>query len=365
MHPVLGLPGRCHAPRRRPAPRVRALLGVALLSALHGVAEAGAQGLAEALGRCAGLEAAEARLACYDALAARSATPVQPPPQPPRPAPAPAQTEPVETAAAGEPAPPTDADQKTAAAREWFSIRPYRANYILPFTYNANPNRDFPEESAGLPFLGDAFDNVEMKFQLSLEVPVWRDILDQDLDLYFAYTQLSFFQAYNREYSSPFRETNYEPEFGLNWHPDLPFLGWRLTSTRLALNHQSNGRTEPLSRSWNRLIGQIQVERDDLALALRVWKRFNEDVGSDDNPDITDYLGHGELHLGYDLGKHHLGLMVRNPIEHAAVQLDWSYPLGEVVQLYVQYFNGYGEGLLDYDHSVNRVGIGFLLNDWP
>jgi phospholipase A1/A2 len=323
---------------------------VLLLLVLPAGTIAAAEGIESGLARCSGIADADARLACFDALAARGraleAMPAPPPSQ--------------EMMAAAAPEPETRAGRPP---RELLGVRPYRRNYLLPVAYNANPNRNVPQEEViQLPVLGDALDNVEMKFQLSFEVPVWTRILDQDLDLYFAYTQLAFFQAYNEEYSSPFRETNYEPELGLNWEPDATALGWRLTSTRLALNHQSNGRSDPLSRSWNRLIGQVEAESGNLSLALRLWTLLEDDPSN--NEDITEYLGYGEIHAGYDLGDHHLGLMLRNP-RRPTVQLDWSYPLGRTVRLYVQYFNGYGESLLDYDHSVNRIGAGFLLNDWP
>ncbi len=258
---------------------------------------------------------------------------------------------------------PTDGPSITKDQKKgrWLGIRPYRRNYILPVTYNSRSNQGGLTESQGTFRPED----IEIKFQLSFELPVWEDILGQDLDLYFAYTQLSFFQAYNKEYSSPFRDTAYEPELGLNWQPDLEYKGWRLKSARLALNHQSNGRTEPLSRSWNRLIGQFQVEHGNLGLGLRIWKRFREDVENDDNPDITEYLGHGELFVGYDRGRQRFGLMLRNPIKHAGVQLDWSYLIDDKVRFYMQYFNGYGESLIDYDRQVNRIGVGFLLNEWP
>lgn len=243
----------------------------------------------------------------------------------------------------------------------WLGIQPYRRNYILPVTYNDRVNNEILDGTGS----GYEVENVEMKFQLSFELPVWEGILDQDLDIYFAYTQLSFFQAYNTQYSSPFRDTVYEPEVGLNWQPGLEFLGWRLKSARVALNHQSNGRTEPLSRSWNRLIGQLEVERGNLSLGLRLWDRFQEDSENDDNPDITDFLGYGELVAVYKSGPHGFGLMLRNPQDHAAVQIGWSRRLSERVRFYVQYYNGYGESLIDYDNQVNRLGIGFLLNEWP
>jgi len=47
-----------------------------------------------------------------------------------------------------------------------------------------------------------------------------------------------------------------------------------------------------------------------------------------------------------------------------AVQIEWSFPMFAIVAGYVQYFLGYGESLLDYDHKVHRIGIGFILSDW-
>lgn len=316
--------------------------------------------LATALNDCAVLTDAEQRLGCYDALAGRAAC---------------GRTAQVDDAPVGAIAPvaPVAAVDETQASSDdadrdkqqplphWLGFRPYRRNYVLPISYNSRGNDEPVADTDDTLDL----DDVEVKFQFSFEVPVWERIGASDVDLYFGYTQLSFFQAYNTDYSSPFRETSYEPELGLHWHPDLEFRDWKLKSVRLALNHQSNGRSEPFSRSWNRVVGQVLVENGPLHIGLRPWQRIAEDAEDDDNPDIVDFLGHGELYAGYDLGRHRLGLMVRNPVEHAGVQADWSYPLGERVRFYVQYFNGYGESLIDYDRKVNRIGAGFLLNDWP
>ena len=60
--------------------------------------------------------------------------------------------------------------------------------------------------------------------------------------------------------------------------------------------------------------------------------------------------------------------MFRNNLQvsdnRGALQLEWSLPLIERVSLYAQYFTGYGESLLDYDHSVNRISVGLILVDW-
>ena len=318
--------------------------------------------LSRALSNCTSLVDDAARLRCYDLLADRmtlpanedggSASEEEAVPDKKRLPPEPEITERLSIASI---------IQKTEPARPWLGIRSYRRNYILPITYNDRVNPAFLNDTD----TGFRSDDIEMKFQLSAQLPLWENILEKDVDLYFAYTQLSFFQAYNTEYSAPFRDTSYEPELGLNWRPELTFMGWQLDSARIALNHQSNGRSEPLSRSWNWLVGEVQASRRNLGLGLRLWKRLPEQDDEDDNPDIIHYLGYGELRAHYDLDRHRFGLMLRNPLKKAGVQLDWQYRLNDSVSLYMQYFNGYGESLIDYDHSVNRIGVGFLLNEWP
>ena len=53
-----------------------------------------------------------------------------------------------------------------------------------------------------------------------------------------------------------------------------------------------------------------------------------------------------------------------NDVNRGAVELGWSYPVTPKVRAYVQFFNGYGESLIDYDNSLNRIGFGVMLNDW-
>ncbi|MBU4119976.1 MAG: phospholipase A, partial [Proteobacteria bacterium] len=83
---------------------------------------------------------------------------------------------------------------------------------------------------------------------------------------------------------------------------------------------------------------------------------------------IEDYLGYGEVQTYYFWKKHRFGVMWRNNFKfhhnRGSLQLEWSFPLIERVSGFIQYFNGYGESLLDYNHSVNRIGIGFILTDW-
>lgn len=252
--------------------------------------------------------------------------------------------------------------------RNTFIIRLHRQNYFLPIAYNFSVNED---ATLDLDRRAKA-QNTEAKFQISLKAKVLEDIAGKDLSLWFAYTQLSFWQIYNSSFSSPFRETNYEPEFFLSLRTDYDFYGLKLRAVNLGINHQSNGRSEPLSRSWNRIVGDFLFEKKNFNLQLKTWYRIPENAADDDNPDIDKYLGYGELTGTYYWGEHKLSIMVRNNVRmngnKGAIQCDWFFPIpfmrNDRFAGYIQYFNGYGESLLDYNKSVNRISLGFTLRDW-
>jgi phospholipase A1/A2 len=240
-----------------------------------------------------------------------------------------------------------------------FVLSPHKQNYVLPVSYNDTPNYqiyNIPEED---------FDNLEIKFQLSFKIPVIEGVLGTNADLYAAYTSLSFWQAYNRRISSPFRETIHEPEAFLVIPNDWSLWGWKNSLMQFGLVHQSNGQGGYLSRSWNRIYANFIFEKDNFLLGLRPWYRVPE--SNDDNPDITDYMGHYELRGIYKRGDQTFGLMARNLLangSHETFQLDWSFPLYKRWRGYVQYFNGYGESLVDYNVESHRLGIGLQLTDW-
>ncbi|MCO1333851.1 phospholipase A [Microbulbifer sp. OS29] len=249
------------------------------------------------------------------------------------------------------------------AANNPFTLASHKANYVLPMVYNPSP------EKAGLANIegqseAKELDNIEVQFQLSVQVPVWRGFLGQASVLSVAYTNRSFWQAYNSDDSAPFRETNHEPEVILSWLNDWSLFGWSNVANQVAINHQSNGRSDPYSRSWNRVYANFIFERDNYSISVKPWYRIPEEREDDDNPDIEHYLGHFELGGRYRDGDHTLSLMLRNNLRsdnHGAVELTWGFPLGNRVDGYVRYFNGYGESLIDYDESVQTLGFGFIL----
>jgi phospholipase A1 len=145
-------------------------------------------------------------------------------------------------------------------------------------------------------------------------------------------------------------------------------LGLRNRLLLLGLAHQSNGRAEPLSRSWNRIYAEFVLDRGRFALSLKPWYRIREPAETDNNPDIGRYMGPGELRMFYEWKKYVLALMVRNNFrlhdQKGAEQLEFSFPLTGKVKGYVQYFYGYGDTLIDYNARTNCLGVGVLLTDW-
>ena len=306
---------------------------------------------------CATIDDDALRLRCYDEAAGR---------RPKDPA-ATAAVSPVQTTPAAESRPSVlsrmwQLDDESRRRR--FAIMPYRQNYFLPYTYNFTQEKQTYE--AANP--GTEIQDAEAKYQLSLKMKLWEDILGTNMDLWAAYTQVSFWQIYNSEFSSPFRETNYEPEILLNYRTDTDLWGLRSRFIQVGLNHQSNGRGKPLSRSWNRFVANFGFERGDFNLVLKTWARIPEGESRDDNPDITSYLGYGEIWAGTIWRDYHLALMFRNNLRfdenRSALQLEVSFPLIEHLNGYVQYFAGYGESLIDYNHFANRIGVGVMVKDW-
>lgn len=249
-------------------------------------------------------------------------------------------------------------------------ITAHKRSYMLPITHVKEPNRapfsDLPNDYP--------LDNVEAKFQLSFKAPLFSQLFDDQDVLFFGFTLQSYWQVYNSELSSPFRETNYQPEIFYAIENDTKLREWTNKAVIFGIEHQSNGRTQSFSRSWNRIYANFVFERDDWVIAFKPWYRLSEKAKTDpsqpdgdDNPDIEDYMGYFELSTIYSWDDQNFSLMLRNNLRsknRGAIQMDWTFPLGKRFKGYLQYFNGYGESLIDYDHNIERIGFGVALTDF-
>lgn len=251
-----------------------------------------------------------------------------------------------------------------------WNIRGYKPIYVLPIFWTSNRN-EYPSSPNPLNTVTERQDLkfTESKFQLSLKTKAWENIFGDNGDLWIGYTQSSRWQVYNAENSRPFRETNYEPEASLIFRTNYNLMGLDGRLFGVSFNHQSNGRADPFSRSWNRVMLNFGLECDNFAIMIRPWYRIPENARDDNNPDIENYMGRGDITAFYRLNDNDFSLMLRHSLRtgdasHGAVQFDWTFPIKGKLRGQIQYFSGYGESLIDYNHRANYIGVGVSLMDW-
>ena len=233
---------------------------------------------------------------------------------------------------------------------EWFSITPHRPNYVLPISHNLSPDYSIYNES------GDRFSDTEVKLQLSIKTPLLVNTF-RDSTVWFAYTQTSYWQLYaDSEESSPFRETNHEPEFLWSVPVNFDVLGLNARLMSVGVNHQSNGRSKPLSRSWNRLTAAIILEKRYVVLSAKTWVRIDGE-SDDDNPNIEDFMGRIQLGAVYTRGDQTISMGLKNNLRsdnRSGLEFNWSRPLEpESVLPYRQTVNSH----FDQDRAFPAVCV--------
>lgn len=234
----------------------------------------------------------------------------------------------------------------------------YRPNYVLPYYNTHRPYQSiYINETPNNQLL----DNEELKAQFSFLIPIFHHLIkDKPLALNFAYTQLMYWQVYAK--SQYFRETNYEPELFVENYFN-PYV-----AMQLGVSHQSNGRGGYLERSWNRAYVQLKFSGKDWLTMLRGWTLMAEDESSNlHNPDIAYYLGYENILFAYKFGDLKTSIEAQNiesGFKRGFVQATVSYPILKSISLYAQFFNGYGQSLIEYNHRCTSAGIGLAINDW-
>lgn len=256
--------------------------------------------------------------------------------------------------------------------KQLFKFEPYKPVYILFANYttdiNQQPTSENPENSVQEPL---DLDPVELKFQLSFKTKVLQNIFGKKTrgDIWISYTQSSRWQVYNDELSRPFRETNYEPEIIFILPTKYNLFGLQGVYTGVSLTHQSNGRSNPLSRSWNRVIFHVGLEAKGLSIIFKPWIRISEEFEEDNNPEIQNYVGRAELLVAYKHKKHQLSFRGRHSLNggennRGSIELDYAVQIYNNLKIYTQFFTGYGESLIDYNHKQTTIGIGLSLVNW-
>lgn len=330
---------------------------------------------------CAALESDASRLTCYDEAFGRAN--ITAPSTRPE-----AQAPPFSTTAANQrhddpyavESRNTDLGRKSLLDGRWelagnsklgvFNMRAYKPLYLLPAFWTSKPNL-LPHSPNPNNTVASAqeLNTTEVKLQLSFKTKAIERLFGGSGDIWMGYTQTSHWQAYNVPQSRPFRETNYEPEVMAVFPAQYTLLGWNGRLASIGVNHQSNGRSDPFSRSWNRIILGIGLDRPNWSIMFRPWYRLPESRTDDNNPDIEDYIGRGDITVVHTIGDHRISLMGRHSLHrgkraHGALQLDWGFPLSNQLRGHLQLFDGYGESMIDYNHRALYLGLGISLLEW-
>ena len=264
-----------------------------------------------------------------------------------------------------------------------FGIRGYNPisrSWIGSDSGNLQPTSPAPEHTAES---AQAFKTTEMRIGLSVRTKIAQGFLTKNEafkrdSLWFAYSQQSNWQIFSGDLSRPFRTTDHEPEliYIYPFEAALPW-GWQLRYAGISLNHQSNGQSLPLSRSWNRNILMAGFERgNNLRVMARAWYRVPEAAEDDDNPDISNRIGRAEVTAQWNPDRRNtLGLTVRHSLRaqaNGSVRLEWLRSLADDAATPVRcglrfltlLFSGYGDSLIDYNRRRTVLSVGLSLVDW-
>ncbi|WP_163718635.1 phospholipase A [Mangrovibacterium lignilyticum] len=201
----------------------------------------------------------------------------------------------------------------------------------------------------------------DAKFQISIRQKLAKGVLPLNSILMLTYTQKSFWDIYQK--SSPFADNNY--------NPGLAVVTPIISNNKLggvgimAFEHESNGRGDSLeSRSWNYFVFTgTYFYNPCFTLYAKFWAGW---IGSD-NPDLLNYRGYGMIAINYRSINDRIWLTsIINPrkkFEGVNLQLELSFKVNQKANqyLFVQWYNGAGESLLEYNQYTSMVRMGICI----
>lgn len=203
-------------------------------------------------------------------------------------------------------------------------------------------------------------ENTNIKFQISIAQRLTRSTLPWGTYLYLFYTQKCFWNVL--ENSMPMTDLNFNPGIGIT--KPLFVKNRYIGKMTFMIEHESNGRDSIQSRSWNRvaLAANVFVTKN-LMVHGKIWAPI---VDGENNRDIVDYCGFCQFgaQVVSDNRRFSGGITVV-PRKHFSsnVIIDLSFRIfkDENQYLFLQFYNGYGEGLLEYNRYHSQVRVGLLI----
>lgn len=204
--------------------------------------------------------------------------------------------------------------------------------------------------------------NTDIKFQISIQQRLTRSTLPFGTYLYLFYSQKCWWNVL--ENSMPMVDLNFNPGIGLA--KPLFVKNRYVGKVTLMAEHESNGRDGLASRSWNKISLAASIMIDpQVTVHGKVWIPI---VDGQNNRDILDYSGI------YQVGTEFTS---RNRRFTASVVLvkrrGWKLNYNTIIELgyrifrrdnqflFLQFYNGYGECMLDYNQFRSRVRVGIVI----
>lgn len=201
--------------------------------------------------------------------------------------------------------------------------------------------------------------SADAKYQISFRHRITKTILPFNTALLLTYTQRSFWNVYQQ--SLPFRDSNFNPGLGLS--RPLAYRGRLLGVASAAVEHESNGRDSVYSRSWNYATMSVTYfHNQSLSFNSKVWLGFL----AEENKDLYDYKGYGLLAANYSAFHDNLRLSLTiNPRRlgkfNTIFEVNYR-PMSSLNQyLFLQWYRGYAENLLDYNEFTSMIRLGFCI----
>lgn len=205
-------------------------------------------------------------------------------------------------------------------------------------------------------------ENTNVKFQISVRQKLTKSTLPGGTYLYLCYTQKVFWNILEK--SLPMTDLNFNP--GIGMAKPVFKNGKYIGKFILQLEHESNGRDSIESRSWNRLsLGGDVLITNNFLVHAKVWIPY---VDGEHNKDLLKYVG--IMQAGVELTsndrrwKGSLLLTKRKTWRldfNTVAEISWQFSRNADWNLFVQYYNGYGEGLLDYNKFSSHLRAGVVI----
>lgn len=202
--------------------------------------------------------------------------------------------------------------------------------------------------------------NSDVKFQISIAQRLTKSTLPWNTYLFLTYSQKCMWNVF--EESLPMRDLNFNPGIGLG---KLLIVKDRLIGKMMLLvEHESNGRDGEDSRSWNKISLSASIFVDPQFMVHgKVWIPI---IDGQNNKDILKYSGIYQTGIQVTSKNKRFGMAITlvkrqgfNLNFNTIIELNYKLFKKDNQYLFLQYYNGYGENLLDYNkfHSRLRAGI--------